>query len=86
VIALASFKVYDPSGSVEVSEDKVEINAGKHVTASRKSVTAVSQVQAQSLGKVLVEVTYYDMFGNAQRVQFSMHEHEFKALKKELGK
>ncbi|HIH20760.1 TPA: hypothetical protein HA244_05830 [Candidatus Micrarchaeota archaeon] len=69
---------------------KIEVDAG-HLFAfgkkiARNMVSAVEDVEKAALGKVKVELQYYDMTGSKNTFEFFMNENEFRAFKKTLGK
>lgn len=73
--------------SIEVYKEGIVMHTGERKVAMRSNyVQSLSQNSTEPFGKVGAEMTYYDMFGNLEKISFQMREIDFKALKMDLGK
>lgn len=74
------------SGTLELSESALRIRGEKNLEVSLTHVVSFELLGPAPMGKVRVQLGYYDAFGNAESLPFAMREQEFHALKKRLGK
>ena len=73
-----SIKVYDEGIVIFTKTNQISIRNG-YVDSLRKSGEVI-------LGKINVEISYYDMFGNKQKLEALMRESDFAALRADLNK
>ncbi len=75
-------------GRISMYSDGIVIRNGKRDTPVRSNyVEQVTRLAGDALlGKVSVELSYFDMFGNREAVEVRMRENDYRALKKDLGK
>ena len=83
-----SFTAFFPkmTGSLEVSGPMLPIRGEKHVQVSLTHVVSFQKTGAAPMGKVNVQLGYYDAFGNAETLFFAMRDADYHALKQKLGK
>ncbi len=74
------------AGSLELSAQSLKVRGEKNTEIMLTHVVGFEKVGAAPMGKVNVELRYYDAFGNAETLSFAMREADFHALKKKLGK
>lgn len=74
-------------GSIESYKDGIVMHTGERKVAVRSNyVQSLSQNSTEPFSKIGAEMTYYDMFGNLEKISFQMRETDFKSLKMDLGK
>ncbi len=74
-------------GAIEVFKEGVVLHNGARNIAMRSNyVQSVIQKSSEPFSKVGVELSYYDVFGNLEKVAFQIRETDFKALRQDLGK
>jgi hypothetical protein len=76
----------DSRGSIEVYEEGIALHLGKSKSIRFNYVDSLSKNADLALNKVSATINYFDMFCNRESETFSMQEHDFRALKKILGK
>ena len=75
-------------GRIAVYADGIVLKTGrKDIPVRSNYVESVSREQGEALlGKIVVDINYFDMFGNRESCQVKMRENDYLALKKDLGK
>ncbi len=87
-MASKSYRIFTGAGmsSLEISPDMMVVNAGKAHRIKPNYVQSVEQTGDLGLDKKGVKLSFYDLFGNLESVEFGMHGADVLALKKALGK
>jgi len=87
---LRDYLVYFGStlGKISVYDDGVVIQTGKkHIPVRTNYVEALNRAGGEPiLGKVTVELSYFDMFGNREVLEVRMRENDLAALKQDIGR
>ena len=75
-------------GKISVYPDGIVLKTGrKDIPVRSNYVESVSREMGEALlGKISVDINYFDMFGNRESVQIKMRENDYQALRKDLGK
>ncbi len=74
------------TGSLEVTATSLRIRGDKNTEVSLTHVVSFDKTGNAPMGKVGVQLGYYDAFGNAETMFFAMRESDFAVLKQKLGK
>ena len=83
-----SYPIFTNSGqgSIDLTADSLHVKAKKSVSIRISHVTSFEKTGVLPLGKVGVKLSYYDMFGNIEVMDFAMREMNFQAFKNALKK
>lgn len=74
-------------GAIRVYSEGVVLQTRQGEVSVRNGyVDSLAKVGDVVLGKIPVQIYYYDMFGNRESVQAQMREADFQALRKDLGR
>ena len=76
------------AGKITVYNDGIVIRTGRRDIPVRANyVESVNPLAGEALlGKISVELSYFDMFGNSDTYSFAMHANDFRIAKASLGK
>lgn len=77
----------DFHGTIRVYSEGVVLSTRQGEVSIRNGyVDSLAKTGEVVLGKMPVNIVYYDMFGNRETVQARMREADFAALRKDLGR
>ncbi|MBU1197708.1 hypothetical protein KJ765_04305 [Candidatus Micrarchaeota archaeon] len=74
------------SGSLELTDSMLRVQGPEKKEIQRTHVVELEKLGTAAMGKVSVRMKFYDLFGNAESLEFAMRDAEFQALKQSLGK
>jgi hypothetical protein len=76
----------ESKGTISAYEDGLEMDAPHKIMVQKSYVISIEKTATKALNKCQVKLSYYDMFGNKNSVEFMMHEDQLRALKMDLKK
>ncbi len=82
------YQISDGSGfgAIEVTDDLLRYSLNKTFETRLTYVQSIEKTGDKALSKCQAKLTYYNLLGDLQSVEFVINNNDFQGLKKTLGK
>ncbi len=73
-------------GSIQVTDDLLRYSMDKTFETRLTYIQSLEKVEDKALNKCSAKLTYYNLLGDLQSVEFTINNNDFQGLKKAIGK